>query len=193
MPMISRGIEEAAMDSIARPIPPSPAITTTSLCRMLACSMACMPQAIGSTSAACSTVSESGTLWFRAVAGSFTYSAKPPSQQCLNPYTADRVHIQYTPSVQNRHSSQGTICSETTRSPTSYPVTPSPSSTTSPTNSCPPVTGASMYRSSSDVPQIRIPPWNDLVSPAQTPHASTLSRISPGPMEIGRASCRERV
>lgn len=92
--MSSRGIAEAAIESIANPIPPRPAITTTSLCRMFACSMACMPHAIGSTSAACSSVNESGTLWFRAVAGSFTYSAKPPSQQCLNPYTAERVHIQ---------------------------------------------------------------------------------------------------
>ena len=54
------------------------------------------------------------------------------------------AHIQYLPVRQKRHCQQGTICSETARSPIASPYfspAPSPSATTSPTNSWPGVIG----------------------------------------------------
>src|ERR1700740_778422 len=112
------------------------------------------------------------------------YSAKPPFTLFWNPYTSCFSHIQYWPDLQNRHSQQGTICSEITRSPSlnfACFSTFSPSSTTCPTNSCPGIMGALIYFGWPFPPQKDSAPTYDLISPAEIPQASTFTIISSAP------------
>ena len=63
------------------------------------------------------------------------YSASAPGTNV--PSSARFGQIWYAPVRQYAHSRQDRIGSTTTRSPAAKPVTPSPSSATSPQNSCP--------------------------------------------------------
>ena len=106
-----------------------------------------------------------------AVAGSTTYSAKPPSRPCPMPFpTRHRCSL---PATQRAHRPQAAVSRLTTRSPGLGPVTPSPGSTTVPAISCPRITSSPTPRRS--VPFITSRSW------WQKPQASTRSRTSPRP------------
>ena len=126
--------------SAARPpIGPPPATSTGSPGIGSRRRIACNATASGSHSAAISGAMSDATR-SRPRAGNNTSSAKPPSH--TSPTKPSEMQRLARPARQCGHRPQGTRESATTRSPTLNPRTSAPTSTTSPENSCPGVTGS---------------------------------------------------
>src|SRR5215813_14272453 len=115
-----------------------------------------------------------------------TNSAKPPST--MQPVTFCFEQRVSRPAEQNSHSPQVQCNHGTpTRSPTSNPVTPSPTEAMAPATSCPSVNGSfviGLSKSHSPIARCK--------SEWQTPQAATLINTSPGPGSgVGISSIRK--
>ena len=121
-------------------------------------------------------------------AGTSSRAANAPSSR--EPIERRCAHRFGRPPRQNSHSPHvEKYVSLTTRSPTDHPVTPSPSSRTTPDTSCPIVTGGSDGNSSSQmcrsVPQMPAPTTSSTTWPGRTSGSGrSVSSTAPGPVFV---------
>jgi hypothetical protein len=159
---------------------PSPMTSTLSSRRSATRSYALTQHASGSTSAASSNVTESGSFSVSSTLtrGTRTYSASAPGSSFELRHVG---HTVWRPAAQSRHAKQGAWWWKNTRSPGCRRVTPSPTATTVPDGSWPSTAGT--LRAT----------YQPAVSPAQMPTVAVRTSTSPGCSDgTGRSSISAR-